>query len=526
MNELEETLRLPATVKAFAGETPADKNNADVQNLVLESKNRSQENYASDTIPLSKVAWPMMEGLEETLPRFAAISLTTDELEDTLRLPAVILPMMDELVDTFKRPTSGRLSVLEKTVPSIGWINADGQRIILARALRMFGYGFASVLLGVTLASAGFTPLQVSLLLTIALIGDVVAIAFVALFADRFGRRRTLVLFALLMALAGIAFAFSQNLFILLLAAFFGTINPSSTSENAPFTAIEQAILPQTCSSQYRTDIFARYNLVAQVSGAIGGLAVTLPDMLHQVLGIGINDGIHGMFMVYGVVGLTAGAVFIGMSKQVEPLPIAKRRPATGRQVLTKQSRPIILRLASLFALDAFAGGLAVQALMAYWFLERFHVSLEELGLLFFGANLLAALSLPIAARLSKRFGMLKTMVFTHLPAQVFLILVPLMPTFWLAALFLLCRQSLSKMDVPTRQAYIMELVVPEERTAAASFTTMTRSVATSISPVVAGTLFTGTLLALGLPFLFGGGLEIFYDILLYRIFRNVKIAC
>jgi MFS family permease len=498
MDELEDTLRLPARDRLLVGQKkPASGNNTSGLRLALSAKDWDVENDDFDTMPMSKVSWPVM-----------------DEFEDTVRRPVV--PRASAVEHAL---------VVQQAATAAGWINADGQRIILARALRMFGYGFASVLIGVTLATAGFTAIQVSLLLSTALAGDVVAIILVALLADRLGRRRILVVFALLMAIAGLAFAFSHNLFILLFAAFFGTISPSSTSENAPFTAIEQAILPQTCLPQRYTDAFARYNLVAQLAGAIGGLAVALPDIADQLMGIATNDGVHIMFALYGLVGLAVAVLFMGMSKKVESAAQARPAPVTERRVLQKQSRPIILRLASFFAIDAFAGGLAVQAILAYWFRQRFGISLSELGILFFGTNLLAALSLPVAARLAKRFGLLRTMVFTHLPSQIFLVLVPLMPTFWLAAFFLLCRQSLSKMDVPTRQAYIMRLVVPEERTAAASFTTMARSVATSMSPLVAGVLLTDSLLVLGLPFLLAGGLSAFYDLLLYGTFRNVPIS-
>ncbi len=498
MDDLEDTLRLPAKGHLLVGQKKqATGITTAGQRLAVPTKDWDVENDDFDTIPLSKVSWPVM-----------------DELEDTLRRPVVPRAAVVEHV-----------AIVQQEATSTGWINADGQRIILARALRMFGYGFASVLIGVTLATTGFTPLQVSLLLSMALAGDVVAIILVALLADRLGRRRILVVFALLMALAGLAFAFSHTLIILLLAAFFGTISPSSTSENAPFTAIEQAILPQTCLPQRCTDTFARYNLLAQLAGAFGGLAVALPDIFNQLMGITTNDGVHVMFALYGLLGLAVAVVFMGMSKKVEPVAQVRLSPVPERRVLRIPSRPIILRLASFFALDAFAGGLAVQAILAYWFRQRFGISLSELGILFFGTNLLAALSLPVAARLAKRFGLLRTMVFTHLPSQIFLVLVPLMPTFWLAAFFLLCRQSLSKMDVPTRQAYLMQLVVPEERTAAASFTTMARSVATSMSPLVSGTLLTGSLLVLGLPFLLAGGLSIFYDLLLYGTFRNVKIS-
>ena len=334
-----------------------------------------------------------------------------------------------------------------------------------------------------------------------------------------------LVCFALLMALGGLAFAFSHNLIVLLLAAFFGTINPSSTSENTPFIAMEQAILPQTCLPEHITDAFARYNLWAQLAGAAGGLTVGLPDILHHFLGVTTRDGVQAMFALYALLGLVTAVLSLLMSEKVESA-VRKGPPSIARvhKPLQIKSRSNVFRLSSLFILDAFASGLVVQTIIAFWFRQRFGVSLSALGLLFFGANLASALSLPIAARLSRRFGLLKTMVFTHLPSQLLLLLVPLMPTFWLAALFLLCRQSLSKMDVPTRQVYAMELVSPEERTAAAGITTMARSIATSMSPLAAGVLLANALFVLGLPFLVAGGLSTLYDLLLYALFRKVPI--
>lgn len=417
------------------------------------------------------------------------------------------------------------------------WVTPDGWRVIIARGVRNFGYGFTSVLLGVTLAAAGFSIVQIGLLLSVALVGDIISIILVALFADRLGRRRVLAFFTLLMVAAGVAFALSQNVVILLLAAFFGIISPSN-SENTPFSTIEQAILPQTTSPERRTDVFARYNVVAQVAGATGGLAVGLPDLLHSTLGMNTNFGIHAMFALYALLALATCGLFLSMSSgiEAEPMPaniqgdvqsqdspVQQKRSARPKPL--QKSRGIVLRLASLFALDAFAGGLAVQTILALWFHLRFGTSLSLLGILFFGKNLLAALSFPVAAWLAKRIGLLNTMVFTHLPSNILLIMVPLMPVFPLAALFLLGRQALSQMDVPTRQAYTMTLVTPEERTAAASVTTLARSIALAVSPLLAGVLLSGPALVLGLPFLCAGSLKVVYDLSLYRVFRKVKLS-
>jgi MFS family permease len=424
------------------------------------------------------------------------------------------------------------------------WIDKDGWRVIAARSVRNFGYGFTSVLLGVTLTSAGFSTFDVGLLLTVALLGDMLAIILVALFADRFGRKRVLIFFALLMSVSGVVFALSHSLILLLLAAFFGTISPSN-ADNTPFSAIEQALLPQTCVEERRADIFARYNLGAQLSGALGGLAVVIPDILHQTMNMSAEVAFRFMFGGYALLALAVATIFLTMSNNVESVHhlVAKQSHATAKdavkaeevastapaapklRVSLRKSRSIVMRLSALFAVDAFAGGLVVQAILSLWFHERFGVPLSELGLLFFGTNLLAALSLPVAAWLAKRIGLLNTMVFTHLPSNILLLCVAFMPIFPLAALVLLARQMLSQMDVPTRQAYTMTLVDPEERTAAASVTTIARSIALSLSPVLSGLLISGAVLALGLPFLVGGSLKALYDLTLYGVFRKVKIS-
>ncbi len=404
-------------------------------------------------------------------------------------------------------------------------MSADGRRIVMARAVRSFGYGFTSILLGITLTSAGFSPFQVGLVLTAALAGDIIAIVLVALYADRIGRRRVLVLLAFLMAISGLVFAFSRSLPVLLLAGFFGTLSPSS-ADNAPFAAIEQAILPQTCSDERRTDIFARYNLAAQLAGAVGGLAVIIPDILHKTMGMDTSFAVRAMFAGYALIALAMGTLFLSMSEKIEPASAHAHGNAPTTIHPDKalhRSRNIVFRLAALFALDAFAGGLVVQTILSLWFRLRFGVPLSMLGVLFFATNLLAALSFPVAAWLAKRIGLLNTMVFTHLPSNFLLMLVPFMPTFPLAALCLLARQSLSQMDVPTRQAYTMMMVAPEERTAAASTTTVARSIALSLSPLLSGALLSGPALALGLPFLLCGSLKAVYDVLLFGVFRRVR---
>ena len=399
----------------------------------------------------------------------------------------------------------------------------DAALIITARGLRSFGYGLLSVLLGVALSTAGFSPAAIGALITVSLVGDFCGTYVIGLCADRWGRRRTLAVLALLMALTGAVFGLIHDYPVLLGAAFFGTLG-TSASETAPFLPIEQAMLSQTGPPERRTDLFARYNLVASFAGAGGALAAGLPDLLTHA-GLPLPAGMRLMFGVYTAVALAVALLVLRLSPRVEPAAAVPRGAVTRWQRLVPplgRSRGTVVRLAALFSVDALAGGLVVQSLMVLFFHLRFGVPLTPLAALFFGANTLSALSFLAAAPLARRIGLLNTMVFTHLPSNVLLALVAAMPTFPLAATVLLARQALSQMDVPTRQAYTMALVAPEERTAAASVTSLARSAGAATSPVVGGALLQGPLLVLGLPFVLAGALKAAYDLALWVLFRRV----
>ena len=399
----------------------------------------------------------------------------------------------------------------------------DAALIIAVRGLRSFGYGLLSVLLGVALSTAGFSPAAIGALITVSLVGDFCGTYVIGLCADRWGRRRTLAVLALLMALTGAIFGLIHAYAVLLGAAFFGTLG-TSASETAPFLPIEQAMLPQTGPPERRTDLFARYNLVASFAGAGGALAAGVPDLLTHA-GLSLPAGMRLMFGVYTAVALAVALLVLRLSPRVEPAAAVPRCAATRWQRLVPplgRSRGIVVRLAALFSIDALAGGLVVQSLMVLFFHLRFGVPLAPLAALFFGANTLSALSFLAAAPLARRIGLLNTMVLTHLPSNVLLALVAAMPTFPLAAMVLLTRHALSQMDVPTRQAYTMALVAPEERTAAASVTSLARSAGSAASPVVGGALLQGSLLVLGLPFVVAGALKAAYDLTLWVLFRRV----
>jgi MFS family permease len=398
-------------------------------------------------------------------------------------------------------------------------INRDGWLILLARSVRALAYGFLSVRIGLYLAELGYDTVAIGVFLTVALAGSAALTILLTGIADRWGRRRVLLLSSALMLLGGVALVLSDNVIALFLAALTGTISVTSTEVGA-FLSVEQAILPQTAPAAQRTLLFSLYNLAGYVAAAVGALATGLPALLAGALDPGTTQ--HLLFLVYGLAGAANALVVLRLSPQVEIAVAPVAGPVNPPALGLGRSRGIVLRLAGLQSVDAFAGGLVVQSLIALWFRQQYGAGDEALGALFFGASLCSAVSFLGAAWIARRIGLLNTMVFTHIPSNLFLALIPLMPTFPLAAGLLLLRQCLSQMDVPTRQAYTMALVAPEERSAAAGVTGVARSLAVAISPAVAG-LITRSAVA-GLPFFLSGGLKIVYDVALYFTFRHVPL--
>lgn len=390
------------------------------------------------------------------------------------------------------------------------------------RAVRLFAYGSLSVMLVLYLSTIGLSGPQIGLLLTLTLVGDTVVSLWLTTRADRFGRRRTLMIGAVLMAAAGVVFAMTDSFVLLLLAATIGVISPSG-NEVGPFLSVEQASLSHIVSDRNRTRVFAWYTLAASLATATGSLAggLLIDGLQHADMKpvASYQVGIVG----YALMGVVLLAIFTRLSPGIEvaqPVPTAAT-PKRHRLGLAHSQR-VVLRLSSLFALDAFGGGFVIQSMTAYWFYVRFGVSPAALGGIFFGANLLAGLSALAAARLASRFGLINTMVFTHLPSNVLLILVPLMPNLPLAIAALFLRFSISQMDVPTRQSYVMAVVPPEERSAAAGVTGVARTIGAAIAPAIAGHLIASSA-TIDLLFYLAGGLKIVYDFLLYRSFIKVR---
>ena len=386
------------------------------------------------------------------------------------------------------------------------------------RIIRLFCYGFLSVVLALYLAAAGLTEGEIGLLLTFTLVGDALISLWLTTSADRLGRKRTLLLGALLMAGAGIAFILTRNVTLLVVAAIVGVISPSG-HEIGPFLSVEQAGLTQLTPGTRRTRFFAWYNLVGSFATATGSLSGGWLAQTLQTNGWTALESYRLVLAGYVVGGFLLLLLFLNLSTQIEVETV----PDTTRRILgLHRSRDVVFKLSSLFAMDAFAGGLLVQSLMAYWFHVRFGVESGVLGSIFFGANILAGISALLAVRLADRFGLINTMVFTHIPSNILLILVPLMPTLPLAIGMLLLRSSISQMDVPTRQSYTMAVVAPDERSAASGVTAIARSVGAAVSPALTGLLFSIPIL-FNIPFFLSGGLKIIYDLLLYREFRALK---
>ena len=403
-------------------------------------------------------------------------------------------------------------------------LTRDGELLFITRSLRLFAYGFLSVVLVLYMRQLGLSMTQVGVVFALTLVGDILISLWLTTRADRIGRRRMLVVGAVLMVFAGVVFAVTGNLWLLVIAGTIGVISPTG-NEIGPFLSIEQAALAHIVADEHRTGIFAWYSLAGSLATALGALCGGgLSDILQRA-GVSVLNSYRVIVILYAVFGLVMAVLFTFLSPAAEvarPAVPPPARPAARWDLGLHHSQAVVLRLSALFALDAFGGGFVVQSLVAAWFHFRFGVSPATLGAIFFGANVLAGFSALLATWVASKIGLVNTMVFTHLPSNVLLILVPLMPTLPLAILLLLLRFAISQMDVPTRQSYTMAVVRPDERSAAAGVTNVARSVGAAVSPYLAS-LFFGSATLLSLPFFLAGGLKIVYDLLLYRSFITVR---
>jgi MFS family permease len=392
----------------------------------------------------------------------------------------------------------------------------DVRLLFAARTARLFAYGFLSVVLALYLATLGFNHWAIGLLLSLTLLGDACVTLLLTTSADRLGRRRVLLAGAALMLGAGLVFLATSNPVLLVLAAVLGVISPSG-SEIGPFLSVEQASLSQLLPDRDRTRVFAWYHLAGSAATATGALAGGWLAWMLQAAGLPAIEAYQWVLAGYAAIGGLLIGLFALLSPAIETTP---RQNGIRARLGLHRSRRVVTRLSTLFALDAFAGGFVIQSLLAYWLNLRFGADEATLGNVFFAANLLAGASALLAARLAARFGLINTMVFTHLPSNVLLCIVPLMPTLAGALSVLLLRFMISQMDVPTRQSYTMAVVDPDERSAASGITTIARSLGAALSPALTGLLLATSPAA---PFFLAGGLKVIYDLALWRSFRRLR---
>ena len=405
---------------------------------------------------------------------------------------------------------SGRGRISRLLLPSD--VDPSALPLVAARALRALADGYMAVLLPAYLLSVGLGTLEVGVIATMTMLGSALATVAVGAWGHRFASGRLLRGAALLMAATGLGFAGLSSFWPLLLVAFVGTLNPSS-GDVSVFLPLEHARLAGAASGHARTALFARYSVVGALCAAVGALAAGLPDWLASRTGVSHVVTLRAMFLLYGVIGLAIWWLY----RQPVVSEAVNEPPRTAAPL--GSSRHIVVRLAALFSVDAFAGGLVVNSLMALWLLQRFGLSLAQAGMFFFWAGLLSAASQLAAPLVARRIGLLNTMVFTHIPANICLVLAALAPNLYVALALLFVRSALSQMDVPTRTAYVMAVVTPAERPAAASFTAVPRSLAAALSPTISGALFAAGFVSL--PLVACGVLKIAYDLALWRGMRG-----
>jgi len=395
-------------------------------------------------------------------------------------------------------------------------ITSDGIRIIAARATRAFGYGFLAVVLGVYLQLLGYDAVVIGIVFGLMLVGGAAFTILARGLETRLGRRTQLLLFGGFMAAAGVLLWSSPSLAVIVVAATLGVVSPTGT-EVGPFLTLEQAALPQAASTADRNAVFATFSLAGSLAAAAGALLAGVPSILAAPSAAGPGD-IQPLFLLFSALGILVLVLYAGLSPAIE----ATRTASAGKAVsLSPQSRVLVSKLAALFALDSFAGGFVLQSFVSFWFFTQWAVPPGQLGVLFSVANVLTAASFLVAARLANRIGLIRTMVFTHLPSNLLLMLVPVMPTASSAIGVYLGRMALSQMDVPTRQAYTVGVVAPQERVAAAGYTNVARNLSQSLSPPIGGAAF--QVLGVASPFLIGGGLKIAYDLAIFREFRKLE---
>lgn len=401
---------------------------------------------------------------------------------------------------------------------TLDWVSRDGKLILGARVVRTFSYGFLSVILAIYLNLLGFSSILIGVVLTTTLVNSVIFNLISSVYADKIGRRKFLILYAILMVVSSVIFFLTDNYAALIAAALIGTINVTG-SEVGAFLSLEQAILPQTINDEKkRTSIFSIYNMVGTFAMSGGVLLSGLPHILSQQLGLGHIPAIKLLFLAYAACALGALVIYLVLSPKIEIK--SKNKDASSFRSITPQSQSVIKKMSSLFAIDSFAGGFVIQSIVSFWFYTKFGADLSTLSYIFTIAGILTAVSYLLASKIASKIGLVNTMIYTHIPSNILLILVAFAPSFPIAIGLYFARMSISQMDVPTRQSYLMAVVNENERVAAAGITNTSRNIAQSVGPSLAGAIM-GSLLSA--PFIIGGVLKLAYDIGLFLNFRKIK---
>lgn len=401
---------------------------------------------------------------------------------------------------------------------TLDWVSRDGKLILGARVVRTFSYGFVSVILAIYLNLLGFSEILIGVVLTATLVNSVIFNIISSVYADKIGRRKFLILYAVLMVVSAVIFFLTNNYLALIIAAIIGTINVTG-SEVGAFLSLEQAILPQTVNDEKkRTSIFSIYNMVGTFAMSGGVLLSGLPHIFSQQFGLDQINAIKLLFLAYAACALGALVIYLALSPKIE---IKSQNKGTNSfRNITPQSRSVIKKMSSLFAVDSFAGGFVIQSIVSFWFYTKFGADLSTLSYIFTIAGILTAVSYLLASKIASKIGLVNTMIYTHIPSNILLMLVAFAPSFSLAIGLYFARMSISQMDVPTRQSYLMAVVNENERVAAAGITNTSRNIAQSVGPSLAGAIM-GSLLSA--PFIIGGALKLAYDVGLYLNFRKIK---
>ena len=398
----------------------------------------------------------------------------------------------------------------------MSWLTGDGKMLMAGKAVRSLAYGISGTMLAIYLKTIGVHELAIGILLTAALLSSVVFNIVTVRYSSRVGRKRMLIAFSLLMLLSGLIFLLSRSYPVLLFSSVIGQVSVTG-SDTGPFLTMEQSMLPGTCPENRRTMSFSVYSAAGSLFTAAGALLVGSSSLLQTAYHLSVSVSLQYLFAIYSFMALMLLLLYSVISPDVAS-PLGEK---TDSHRLSTGSRKTVSKLSGLFMLDSFGGGFVIQSLVAFWFFERFHVPIADISAIFFAANVLSALSFFVAVKFADRIGLIRTMVFTHIPSNLLLMLIPLAPTLPLALSFYLARMSLSQMDVPTRQSYIVSVVEPGERTAATGYTNTARSISQSTAPSAAGYII--QTVSMSAPFFIAGTLKTAYDLLLYRSFRHIR---